>query len=79
MSAISYLDVFEIQHDDAHAAGLGGDILPGDVVRTSANYFPHFTVIAVDGDKAWLRNIQSGGDSLVALSRCRRVPAREAA
>ena len=32
-------------------------------------------VIAVHGDKAWVRNVATGVDSLTPLSRCRRLPA----
>jgi hypothetical protein len=65
----SYSDVFDIEHDrDYHE-----EIHPGDVVRTGVNAFPHFEVLAVNGDKAWLRNVQNGADSLALLSRCRKL------
>jgi hypothetical protein len=69
MGQISYADVFGLE---AHA---GGDdlIQAGDMVRTGPNLFPHYTVVAVDGDKAWVRNIQNGLDGLAALSRCRKI------
>ena len=65
----SYSDVFGISHDH------NGDeeVHVGDVVRTGANLFPQFAVIAVSGDKAWVRNVLNGADSLIPLSRCRRV------
>ncbi|HLZ84022.1 MAG TPA: hypothetical protein VKQ54_10685 [Caulobacteraceae bacterium] len=47
----------------------------GHVVRTGPNHFPHFEVIAIHGDKAWVRNVVTGADSLTPLSRCRRLPA----
>ena len=70
MSPLSYSDVFSISHDREHEE----TILPGDLVRTGPNLHPHFTVIAVDADMAWVRNVQSGHDSLALLSRCRRIP-----
>jgi hypothetical protein len=36
-------------------------------------------VVAVSGEKAWLRNLQSGGDSLGLLSRCRKIEAADLA
>ena len=65
---VSYADVFGLEdhrHDE--------HIQAGDMVRTGPNLFPHFTVVAVDGDKAWVRNVQSGMDGLAALHRCRKI------
>lgn len=65
----SYSDVFDIEHDrDYHE-----EIQAGDIVRTGQNFFPHFEVLCVHGEKAWVRNVQTGADSLALLSRCRRV------
>lgn len=71
MSAISYSDVFEINHEADEAEA----VVVGDVVRAGPNLFPHFTVVAVNGDTAWVRNVQSGVNALVPLARCRRVAA----
>lgn len=71
MSLSSYSDVFEISHE----RGYEEHITVGDLVRTSANLHPHFQVIAISGDKAWVRNVQSGQDSLAQLDRCRRIEA----
>jgi hypothetical protein len=65
----SYSDVFSIDHD----RGYDEEIHPGDLVRTGPNLFPHFEVVAVHGDKAWVRNVQNGADHLALLSRCRRI------
>lgn len=70
MNNVSYADVFGIQH-----AEHGEDIRSGDLVRTGANMFPHFHVVAVAGEKAWLRNTQTGADSILPVNRCRRVNA----
>ena len=69
MSPVSYSDVFSLQLEREYEE----EIRPGDLVRTSQNLYPHFNVIAVSGDKAWLRNIETGLDGLTTLSRCRKV------
>jgi len=69
MSLPSYSDVFSISHDRGYAE----DIHPGDMVRTGPNLFPHFEVVAVHGDKAWVRNVLNGADQLALLSRCRKI------
>ncbi len=69
MSLSSYSDVFQISHEreyDEH-------IEAGDLVRSGANLFPHFEVIAVHGGKAWVRDVQTGADHLAPLSRCRKI------
>jgi hypothetical protein len=69
MSLSSYSDVFSISHDREYEE----HIEAGDLVRSGPNLFPHFEVIAVNGDKAWVRNVQSGADHLALLSRCRKI------
>jgi hypothetical protein len=69
MSLSSYSDVFSIDHDREHHE----DVAVGDLVRTGVNLFPHFQVVAVHGDKAWVRDVQNGADHLALLSRCRRI------
>ena len=71
MSLCSYSDVFGISHDRPHEE----EILAGDLVRTGTNHFPHFTVVAVSGDKVWLRDAQSGVDHLALTIRCRKIEA----
>jgi hypothetical protein len=75
MSLPSYSDVFSITHERTHDE----EIRAGDLVRTGENFHPHFTVIAVSGDKAWVRNVQNGVDSLAQLDRCRRIAPVDAA
>ncbi|THD58365.1 hypothetical protein [Phenylobacterium sp.] len=67
----SYSDVFAIDHD----RGYDEEIVPGDMVRTGPNLYPHFEVLAVHGDKAWVRNVANGADHLALLSRCRKIEA----
>ncbi|MEO8115509.1 MAG: hypothetical protein ABI655_14070 [Phenylobacterium sp.] len=78
MSLSSYSDVFAINHDRDYEE----EICVGDLIRTGPNLFPHFTVLAVNGDKAWVRNTDNGSDHLALVSRCRRIngqPAIDAA
>jgi len=69
LSLSSYSDVFSISHDRDYDE----EILAGDIVRSGPNLFPHFEVIAVHGDKAWVRNVQNGADHLALLARCRKI------
>jgi hypothetical protein len=69
MSGVSYSDLYEIDHQRDCAE----DIQPGDLVRTGPNLFPHYTVIAISGDKAWVRNVENGADGLTTLERCRKI------
>ncbi len=69
MSLSSYSDVFAISHEREYEE----DIHVGDLVRTGPNFFPHFEVVAVHGDKAWVRNVQNGADHLALVSRCRKI------
>jgi hypothetical protein len=69
MSAVSYLDAYDVPEHHA-----GEDVIrPGDLIRTSQNYFPHYRVIAVHHDKVWVRNVETGVDGLTALTRCRKI------
>lgn len=74
VSLSSYSDVFAISHD----RGYDEEISVGDVVRMNQNFHPHYTVIALSGDKAWVRNVQNGADSLAELRRCRKLGAQDA-
>ena len=69
MTLSSYSDVFSISHEREYEE----DILVGDLVRTGPNLHPHFEVVAVHGDKAWVRNVLNGTDHLAMLSRCRKI------
>lgn len=69
MLSSSYCDVFALRLDREQAE----EILPGDRVRTGENEFPQFDVVAIHGDKAWVRDPALGGDHIVPLSRCRRA------
>jgi hypothetical protein len=71
MTLSSYSDVFGISHDREHDEV----IAVGDLVSTGPNLFPHFEVLAVHGEKAWVRNISNGADHLALVSRCRHIKA----
>ena len=47
----------------------------GDLVRTGENRHPHYQVIAVSADRAWLRDVQCGADHIVPVARCRGIGA----
>ena len=48
------------------------DIRPGDRVCAGANVLPNHEVIAVYGDKAWIRDLRSGCDGITSLRRCHK-------
>jgi hypothetical protein len=75
MTLSSYSDVFSISHERDYEE----DIHVGDLVRTGPNLYPHFEVVAVHGDKAWVRNVLNGADHLALLSRCRKINGQPAA
>jgi hypothetical protein len=70
----SYSDVFDISHNRE----FDEKIAAGDLVRTGANAFPQYRVIAVCGEKAWVRDVQYGSDGITSLSLCRKIDASEA-
>ena len=49
------------------------DIRPCDRVCTGANVHPNHEVIAVYGDKAWIRDLRTGCDGITGLSRCHKA------
>ena len=69
MAQISYSDVYDIVHEREYEE----DIQTGDLVRTGSNHYPHFTVMAVVGDHAWVRNVQNGADGITSIARCRKI------
>lgn len=48
-------------------------ICPGDLVRTGDNLYPHFEVIAISGERAWIRDVQYRSDHIGPISRYRKV------
>jgi hypothetical protein len=49
------------------------EIQVGDLVRTGSNRFPHYAVIALYDDMAWVRDVQTGAYGMTSLSLCRKV------
>ena len=70
MVKVSYADVFGLDRDDDREVE---QVAAGDVVRTGDNARPQYQVLAVEGDKAWLRNLDNGLDGVVDRRRLRRV------
>ena len=68
---VSYSDLFAIKHERDYDE----EIKAGDLVRTGPNLFPHYEVIAVHGDKAWVRNVQNNLDGVTNVNRCRKIEA----
>jgi len=75
MLNLSYADVFSIRLQREYDE----EIRVGDKVRTGNNAFPHFSVMAVHGDKVWIRNLQNSQDSVVDLDRVRKIEGQLAA
>ena len=53
--------------------GPSDDIRPGDRVCTGASVHPNHEVIAIYGDKAWIRDLRSGCDGVTSLWRCHKA------
>lgn len=45
----------------------------GTIVRTGENLHPHYQVIALFDDRAWIRDTQNGRDHVVPIARCSRI------
>jgi hypothetical protein len=70
MSSLSYSDLFSINMDREYDE----EICAGAVVRMGQNLFPHFMVLAVRGDKAWVRDLETATDHIALIARCRSIP-----
>ncbi len=69
MLQVSYTDLIEIsaQHEGDE------DVQVGDLVKTGPNLYPHYTVIAIHGDKVWVRDVQTLMDGLTNLALCKKI------
>ena len=56
-----------------HELGDADEISPGDLVEKAGNSLPHFRVIAVNDDRAWIRDVKHGTDHLVPASEYRKI------
>ena len=45
----------------------------GDVVRTGDNLDPRYEIIALSGDKAWVRDVQYGTDQVIPLDGMHKI------
>jgi hypothetical protein len=59
---ISYLEEKHVDQPDPVGVG--------DIVKTGPNDYPRFKVIAIDGGRAWLRNVLTSDDAIVSLEEC---------
>jgi hypothetical protein len=59
----------------ALSGGSNMQIAVGDLVRTGQNIHPHYQVIAVNEDRAWIRDTQYGSDHVVPVDRCHQINA----
>lgn len=49
----------------------------GDHVSTGPNLFPHFVIVAIDGELAWVRDTATGVNAFAAVARCRPLPSND--
>lgn len=66
------LNRLTLRHDEEDEAPIGA----GDWVRTGLNIHPDYQVIAVSGDKAWIRDPDQGHEIIANLCRCHRIDRR---
>ncbi len=69
MLRVSYSDVFGVGQERNDHPCVG----QGDLVKTGSNSGPYFRVVAVHAQQAWLRNVETGADGIVDLSRCHKI------
>lgn len=48
---------------------------PGDLCHHGSNLLPTYRVIWIDDGKAWLRDVNTGQDAVVAIGRCHKLGA----
>lgn len=58
-------------------ADLRGETAPsvaaGELIRTGGNFHPHYQVIALSEDRAWVRDLQHGTDQFIPLDGRRKI------
>lgn len=67
VTQVSYADLFGIVHEERDEP-LG----EGDLVITGACDHPRYRIVAIQGDRAWIRS-ENGADYVVRIDRCKRV------
>jgi hypothetical protein len=58
-----------IDFTEGHTPGL----CVGDLVQTGDNRYPQYEIVAMSGDRAWIRDVQYGCDHVVPVGRLRQV------
>ena len=48
-------------------------VAAGNLVRTGGNFHPHYQVIALSEDRAWVRDLQHGTDHVIPIDRARKI------
>jgi len=66
---VSYADLFGLKHEIPDWK----PVHVGDEVVTGRNSGPHYRVLAVVDDKAWIRGLNRGHDHIVSVRRLRTV------
>ena len=61
------LRILDFSHDRAP------ELCVGDLVRTGDNLYPHYEIVAMSGDCAWIRDAQYGWDHVVPTARLQKV------
>lgn len=49
------------------------ELEPGDLCHHGSNLLPSYRVIWIDGDKVWLRDVNSGQDAVVDTAQCHKL------
>jgi hypothetical protein len=45
----------------------------GDLVRTGDNRYPHYEIVAISGNRAWIRDVQYDTDHVVPVEGLHRI------
>lgn len=45
----------------------------GDMIRTGENLHPHYHVVALTEDRAWIRDTRHGADHIIPIDRRRKI------
>jgi hypothetical protein len=49
------------------------DLCVGDLVRTGDNRYPHYEIVAISGNRAWIRDVQYDTDHVVPVEGLHRI------
>jgi hypothetical protein len=48
----------------------------GELILAGETLHPHYQLIALGEDKAWVRDLQLGTDHIIPIDRCRKTGSR---